>query len=52
MNGKKELITQSGETQTYTRRLYPGDIYSTTKPLEMHTSEYAKQLHVDLTDQN
>ena len=52
MSGKKELITQSGEKQTYTRRLYPGDIYSTTSRPEMHTSEYAKQLRVDLTDQN
>ena len=52
MNGKKELITQSGETQMYTRRLYPGDIYSTTSRQEMHTDEYAKQLRVDLTDQS
>jgi hypothetical protein len=52
MNGKKELTTQSGETLTYTRRLYPGDIYLVEKHPLMHTSEYAKQLHVDLTDQN
>ena len=52
MNGKKELITQSGEKQTYTRRLYPGDIYLVEKHPLMHTSEYAKQLRVDLTDQS
>ncbi len=31
MNGLKEKITLRGVIQTYTRRLYPGDIYSTER---------------------
>ena len=40
-----------GDTDVY-KKTISGDIYSTTSRPEMHTSEYAKQLHVDLTDQN
>ena len=42
MNGLKEKITLRGVIQTYTRRLYPGDIYSTEKRLVKHTKESVK----------
>jgi pyruvate-formate lyase len=45
--GKKEKITLRGVIQTYTRRLYPGDIYTTEKVLVKHTKESLKQLLVD-----
>jgi membrane-associated protease RseP (regulator of RpoE activity) len=46
MNGSKEKITLRGVIRTYTRRLYPGDIYITEKRLEKHTKESLKQLLV------
>ncbi len=52
MNGSKDLTTQSGETQKYTRRLYPGDIYLTEKRPKQHTQESAQQWLDDWIDQN
>ena len=52
MNGKKVSTTQAGETQKYTRRLYPGDIYCKVSHPEMHTNELQQQLRDDCTNQN
>ena len=46
--GLKEKITLRGVIQTYTRKQYPGDIYSTEKRLVKHTRESLRQLLVGL----
>ena len=52
MSGSKDLTTQSGEKQKYTRRLYPGDIYLTEKPQETPTTESAQRWLDDWIDQS
>src|SRR6056300_130122 len=47
MNGSKVKITLRGVIRTYTRRLYPGDIYSTESRREKLTFGLLKQLLVD-----
>ena len=51
-NGLKEKITLRGVIQTYTRRLYPGDIYLTEKPQETPTTESAQRWLDDWIDQS
>jgi hypothetical protein len=50
--GSKEKIILRGVITTYTRRLYPGDIYTTEKRLEKHTKESLKQLLVGFINRN
>jgi hypothetical protein len=45
--GKKVKITLRGVITTYTRKLYPGDIYSTESHQEKLTCGLLKQLLVD-----
>jgi hypothetical protein len=49
--GKKVRITRHGVITTYTRRLYPGDIYSTTSHREKLTYGLLKQLLADYISQ-
>ena len=51
MNGLKEKITLRGVIQTYTRRLYPGDIYIEEKVLVKHTRESVRRLLIGFINQ-
>ena len=52
MSGSKDLTTQNGEKQKYTRRLYPGDIYLKERRPEQRTQEYAQRWLDDWIDQS